>query len=110
MPDEPSSSLVTTGQLDWVALARTPVSFTLDAMSRIAKAGVEIVTVSVGSAICSSFAFGPEGQKELTDSLDGLQGTGAFSKALWLALASKVWHRCSPKRNKVLTAWPFVLL
>lgn len=89
MPDESSSSLVTTGQLDWVALARTPVSFTLEAISRIAKAGVEIVTVTVASAICSSFSFGAEGQKELTDSLGELQGVGAFSKALWFGFGVK---------------------
>ncbi|CRG88978.1 hypothetical protein PISL3812_06013 [Talaromyces islandicus] len=56
------------GQLDWLAIARTPVAFTLDVLARYGRAGVEPVTVGMGRAVCFGFDLRPETQKQLEES------------------------------------------
>jgi len=78
-----------TGQLDWVALSRMPVTYTLEVAARFCRAGVETVTILMGSAICSSFAFPPEGQAELMGSLSHSKGSSSYSKILWFGFGLK---------------------
>jgi hypothetical protein len=78
----PQSAFPQAGQLDWVALSRTTVSYSLEVAARLANAGVEPFTILAGSGLCSSFDFPPEGQQELSKSLSLLKGCSSYSKLL----------------------------
>jgi hypothetical protein len=74
------SSLSNSTQLDWCSL----VKGALGIGARIAKAGIDPVTVEIGILICSSFDFPPDGQKDLETSLNALQGCSSWGKAIYL--------------------------
>lgn len=86
---QPSTSFTESGQLDWVALSRLSFSCTWELAARLCNAGVATVTVIAGRGICSSFAFPPEGQDELTNSLSRFKGSSSYSKVLWFGLGIK---------------------
>ena len=75
-----SPSFSQTGQVDWVSLSKLSMSCPLEIASRLAKAGIDQVTVFVATRVCSSFNFPPESQKELTASLSRLKGHSSYSK------------------------------
>lgn len=81
--------LNTSGQLDWVSLSRSTISYSLEVTARLANAGVELLTIGVGSAIFSAFSFPPSGQSELSLSLANLKGCSSFSNALWFGFGIK---------------------
>src|SRR5437868_2659858 len=83
------SSLTTTGQLDWFSLSRSTCSLSLEAVARLSNAGVELLTVAVGNAICSAFSFPPAGQQELFSSLNHLKGTSSVSNVLYFGFGVK---------------------
>jgi hypothetical protein len=84
-----SSNFPQAGQLDWVALLRSSVSYPLEVCLRLQNADVQPTTVGVGSFICSSFVFPPKGQSELNDSLSSLKASSSLSKALWFGFGVK---------------------
>lgn len=43
------------GALDWVALSKTTVSFSVEILARYARAGVEALTIAVGQALFAQF-------------------------------------------------------
>lgn len=50
-----AGGLMEQGSIDWVALSKTSVSFSLEILARCARAGVETLTIAVGQAIFSQF-------------------------------------------------------
>jgi hypothetical protein len=94
------------GQLDWVALSRLPMTCTWEAVARLCNAGVESITVLAGTGLCSSFSFPPDGQVELTNSLSRLKGYSSYSKLLWFGLGIKhiVNDICTSERGAACIA------
>lgn len=84
-----SQAFSQTGQVDWVALAGLSITCPLNIATRLCKAGIGEVTVLVATNVCSSFAFPPEGQLELTNSLSQLKGYSTWSKAIFLGTGIK---------------------
>jgi hypothetical protein len=82
-------ALNTSGQLDWVVLSRSAITYSLEAAARLANAGVEIITVGVSNALFSPFRLPPSGQSELSNSLTYLKGCSSFSNALWFGFGVK---------------------
>lgn len=101
-----SPNLSQSGQLDWVALSRLPMTCTWEVAARLCNAGVESVTVFAGTLLCSSFLFPPDGQVELTNSLSRLKGYSSYSKLLWFGLGLKhiINDICSTERGAACVA------
>ncbi|RYP24934.1 hypothetical protein DL765_000162 [Monosporascus sp. GIB2] len=105
------------GQLDWVALARTPMTYSVEVMARLANAAIDPLTVHASLAIFSSISFPPSGQAELTESLSHLKGCSSYGKVLWFGLGVRHIVKCflnpprttpfedPPQQNPWLQLW-----
>ncbi|MCJ1361017.1 hypothetical protein MMC16_000113 [Acarospora aff. strigata] len=82
-PQNNSGGFSQQGQLDWVALAKAPVTFTFEALARYSKAGVDSLTVVGGQAICSSFNLPPNVQHNVLDILEKLPRLSLYGKVAW---------------------------
>jgi hypothetical protein len=89
IPSQSSPAFAQQGQLDWVAVARTPVAFTLDVLARYGKAGVDALTVGLARAVCSEFDLKPATQKRLEESISKLKTVPSFGKIAWLGFGLK---------------------
>lgn len=83
VPSQSSPNFAQQGQLDWVAVVRTPVAFTLDVLARYGKAGVDALTVGIARAVCSQFDLKPAAQKRLEESISKLKTVHSFGKIAW---------------------------
>jgi hypothetical protein len=77
------------GSVDWVSLSNSTLNFSVDTLARFSRAGVEILTVTVGQAIFSELWVPPEGQKRLTDAIAKLKAFSSYSDALWFGFGIK---------------------
>ena len=84
-----SGSFQQQGQVDWVALSNSTVSFSVAALARLAKAGVDPLTIQVGKALCWQFKLGPSVQHGLDDMIRSLKKYGALGDALWFGFGIK---------------------
>lgn len=84
-----STSLYPQGQLDWVSLSRMSMTCSLEIAARIMYGGIDTCTILVGRGICFSFAFPPNGQRVLSDSLLQLRGYSSIGKVLWFGFGIK---------------------
>lgn len=89
VPSQSSPNFAQQGQLDWVAVARTPVAFTLDVLARYGKAGVDALTVGIARAVCSQFDLKPAAQKRLEESISKLKTVHSFGKIAWFGFGLK---------------------
>jgi hypothetical protein len=51
LPRSPSSSFPQQGRVDWVLFSKNTVNFTVDALSRLSRAGGEALTIIAARAI-----------------------------------------------------------
>jgi len=77
------------GSVDWIALSRSTLSFSVEVLSRFSKAGVEMITVAMGQAIFSSFNIPPSGQKRLSDAISKLKSFSSYGQVLWFGFGIK---------------------
>lgn len=84
-----SSTLVQQGSVDWVALSRTSLHFSVEVLSRFSRAGVEIITVAIGQAIFSGFNVPADGQQRLADAVAKLKGFASYGNILWFGFGIK---------------------
>jgi hypothetical protein len=77
------------GSVDWVALSGSTLSFSIDVLSRFSKAGVEMITVAVGQAMCGSFNIPAAGQKRLQEAIARLKAFSSYGKILWFGFGVK---------------------
>lgn len=77
------------GSLDWVALSKTSVSFSLDILARYARAGVETLTIAVGQALFSQFNVPADAQRRLELSVSKLKAFSSAANALWFGIGFK---------------------
>jgi len=71
------------GSLDWVALSRASVSFSVDILSRLMAAGVQPFTIVVGQEVARSLPLSLAGQRNVTNALDKLRSYGSVGNVLW---------------------------
>ncbi|KAF2008662.1 hypothetical protein BU24DRAFT_429239 [Aaosphaeria arxii CBS 175.79] len=74
------------GSLDWVALGRTQYSMSIAVLSRLAKAGIDTLTVAFGQAMCTQIPIGSHGEKVLAESMKGLTAKSFASDLLWFGV------------------------
>ena len=84
-----SGALEQQGSLDWVALSKTTVSFSVELLARYARAGVEALTIAVGQALFARFRVPADGQKRLELSVKKLKAYSSAAKALWFGIGFK---------------------
>jgi hypothetical protein len=74
------------GSLDWVALGRTQYSVSIAILGRLAKAGIDTLTVAFGQAMCLQLPIGIHGERVLTDSMSGLTAKSFAADLLWFGV------------------------
>src|SRR5215471_14934789 len=77
------------GQLDWLALARAPVTYSVEVLARYGQAGVEAITVAMGQAICLQFDLKPITQTQLDESLAKLKTFTSYGRIAWFGFGLK---------------------
>lgn len=82
------------GTVDWTRVMSGSVTFSVDVLSRLSKAGVEAFTVYAARAIFSNVKLGPTGELRLHRALDKLTAFPSFGKALWFGFGVKhiIWN------------------
>lgn len=88
-PQSSPPSFAQQGTLDWVSLAKAPVTFTFESMARYSKAGVDTTTVVAGRAICSSFLLPPHVEKDILDTVEKLPRIALYGKVAWFGFGLK---------------------
>ena len=83
------SAFVQQGSLDYVALSKSTLTFSVEILSRFSKAGVEMITVAMGQAMSSRFRVPPEGQKNIADAVSNFKAYPSLSKVLWFGFGIK---------------------
>lgn len=84
-----SGTLAQQGSLDWVALSKTTVSFSVELLARYARAGVEALTIAVGQALFVQFCVPADAQKRLQLSVSRLKAYSSAANALWFGIGFK---------------------
>ena len=77
------------GQVDWVALSSSTVNFSVAALARFSKAGVDIFTVQIGKALCCSFQLAPHVQDEMNGAIRKLKRYSVCKDLLWFGFGIK---------------------
>jgi hypothetical protein len=77
------------GTVDWGNISKSTVSFTVDALNRYSKAGVEVITVLGARAIFSQAKLSVIGEERIQNALDKTQAFPTLNKALWLGFGTK---------------------
>ncbi|KAI9791002.1 MAG: hypothetical protein M1816_004569 [Peltula sp. TS41687] len=78
-----ASAFAQQGQVDWVALGKLPVSFTIDVLSRLSKSGVDPITFEIGRVVCRDLTLGPLAQKRVYESLTNLKSFSSYGRVIW---------------------------
>lgn len=84
-----SGSLPQQGSIDWVALSKTTVSFSVELLARYARAGVETLTIAVGQALFAQFDVPADAQRRLELSVSRLKAFSSAANALWFGIGFK---------------------
>jgi hypothetical protein len=71
------------GQVDWVSLSRSGISFSLGVLSRFSAASVDAYTVTVGHFVGSNFELSQAGRHNIESSLSNLRSFGGYGDVLW---------------------------
>lgn len=89
MPSYGPQTFAQQGQVDWISLSNSSLSFSVEILSHFSKSGVEMVTVAVGQAIFSRFKVPAEGQKRLSDAISRLHAFSSYGQVLWFGFGIK---------------------
>ncbi|EWG38358.1 hypothetical protein FVEG_01602 [Fusarium verticillioides 7600] len=81
------------GTVDWTRILSGSVTFSVDVLSRLSKAGIEAFTVYAARAIFSNAKLGPNGELRLHRALDKISAFPSFGKVLWFGFGLKhiIW-------------------
>jgi len=77
------------GSTSWDNLASSTVQFSVGVLSRMSRAGLEALTVTVGPALCSIFILEPKVQRHLGEILRKLKAFNSFGKVIWFGFGLK---------------------
>jgi hypothetical protein len=78
-----SASFAQQGSLDWVALANTQYSASIAVLGRLAKAGIDPLTVAFGQAMCMKLPIGVHGERVLAEAMSTLSAKSCAADLLW---------------------------
>ncbi|CAN9448340.1 unnamed protein product, partial [Alternaria alternata] len=78
-----SASFAQQGSLDWVALANTQYSASIAVLGRLAKAGIDPLTVAFGQAMCLKLPIGVHGERVLAEAMSTLSAKSCAADLLW---------------------------
>jgi hypothetical protein len=84
--NESNQAFAQQGSLDWVALGRTQYSVSIAILGRLAKAGIDTLTVAFGQAMCLRIPIGPHGEKILAESMSGLTAKSCAADLIWFGV------------------------
>lgn len=84
-----SGGLAQQGSIDWVALSRTTVGFSVELLARYTRAGVEPLTVAIGQALFMQSRLPADAQRRLGLSVSKLKAYSSAAKALWFGVGFK---------------------
>ncbi|KAI9691943.1 MAG: hypothetical protein M1822_008016, partial [Bathelium mastoideum] len=82
-------ALVPKGAFDWVGFSKHSVTFTVDTLSRMSKAGVEALTVFASRALFQQVKLDARGERRLLDALEKLGVFSSRNNALWFGFGIK---------------------
>ena len=82
IPSSASLNFAQQGSLDWVALSKSSITFSVEVLGRLSKAGIDPLTVGIGRAICLGIPLKPEVQKRLNDALSRLKSFSSFGNVV----------------------------
>jgi len=74
------------GQVDWAVLGKYTVEFTVDAISRLSKAGIEALTICAAKVIFNQVKLG---EQRVIDALENTKAFPSYGEALWLGFGIK---------------------
>lgn len=77
------TSFAQQGSLDWVALGNMQYSASIAVLGRLAKAGIDSLTVAFGQAMCTKLPIGSHGEKVLAGAMSTLTAKSCASDLLW---------------------------
>ena len=77
------------GQADWVALSSSIVSFSVGAMARHSRAGVDPYALQIGKVMCANFELVPAVQQLMNREISKLKKRGACENLLWFGFGIK---------------------
>src|SRR5947199_69412 len=77
------------GTIDWVDLAKSMFSSSIDIFSRFSAGNLDPYTSVVALAICDGFKLAPIGRKRIENSLLTLRSFGTLANALWIGVGIK---------------------
>ncbi|KAG8528600.1 uncharacterized protein KY384_006287 [Bacidia gigantensis] len=86
---QPSPSFSQQGQVDWVALSNSSVNFSVAALARFSRAGVDALTVQMGRTLGSIFRLAPHVQEEMHRAIRALKRYGLCQDVLWFGFGVK---------------------
>ncbi|KAF2248320.1 hypothetical protein BU26DRAFT_506043 [Trematosphaeria pertusa] len=81
-----SSAFSQQGSLDWVALGKMQYSASIAVLSRLAKAGIDTLTVAFGQAMCVRLPIGAHGEKILAESMKTLTAKSVAGDLIWFGV------------------------
>ena len=84
-----STGIVQQRTVGWASLSRPSFTFSIEVMSRFAKAGVEMITCAMGQALCSRFNVPAEGRKRVADAISKLKAYSSYGQVLWFGFGVK---------------------
>jgi len=86
-PSGQSSAIFTQqGSLDWVALGQMQYSASIAILGRLAKAGIDTLTVAFGQAMCARLPIGAHGEKVLAKAMEKLTAKSCAGDLLWFGI------------------------
>jgi hypothetical protein len=77
------ASFAQQGSLDWVALGRMQYSTSIAVLGRLAKAGIDSLTIAFGQAMCIRLPIGAHGENVLTQAMSNLAAKSSAADLLW---------------------------
>lgn len=84
-----SGGMVQQGSIDWVALSKTTVNFSVELLARYTRAGVEPLTIAIGQALFMKSRLPTDAQRRLDLSVSKLKAYSSAANALWFGIGFK---------------------
>ena len=77
------------GQVDWTALGKTTIEFTVNTIARISKAGVEALTIYAAGSIFHQVKLDALGEQRMNDAIKHVRAFASYNNALWFGFGVK---------------------
>lgn len=94
------------GEVDWVSLSRSSVTFSLGILSRLSAASIDPYTVTVGNLLGNIFELSQDGRRHIEHALSRLRCFQGVGNLLWFGFGIKHIVRaiCVTEQGAILVA------